>query len=198
MTDLTLREIRYKEKKRKILKKAANLFAKKGYEKATIEEIAAGLKLNKASLYHYVGSKEELLYRIQVQALDQTNEALDRVLESELDSVEKLREILRSHVEIATKEPVIQTLRQQEFILPPKWRDKVIAKRNRFERGFMRLIQDSVEHGAFDNKDWKVPARAILGAMYWIPWWYSRNGEFTPEEISDAMTTFIVRGLFPK
>ena len=53
----SFREIRYDEKRRKILENAAKIFAKKGYERASLEEIAGKLKLTKASLYHYIKMK---------------------------------------------------------------------------------------------------------------------------------------------
>ena len=53
------------EKRRKILENAARIFAKKGYERASLEEIAGKLKLTKASLYHYIKSKEEMLFLLK-------------------------------------------------------------------------------------------------------------------------------------
>jgi|Deesub1362A_J573_1020465.scaffolds.fasta_scaffold00689_13 AcrR family transcriptional regulator len=190
----SFREIRYNEKRQKILENAAKLFARKGYEKATLEEIAAKLKLTKGSLYHYIKSKEEMLFQIQMQALDQANEALERVLRSGLDPVEKLREAIKSHVQIVTREHVIGTLRQQELLLPRKWREKVVAERDRFERAFQSIILEGVEAGVFERKNWRITALAALGALNWIPRWYSPRGELSAEEIGEAMADFILRG----
>jgi len=195
---LTFREIRYREKERGILKKAAKLFAKKGYEKATIEEIAAGLKLNKASLYHYVKSKEELLFRIQMEALEQANEVLEQVLDTDLDPEEKFRQAFKRHVVLVTKENIIGSLRQQEFILPAKWQEEVIKARNRFEKNFMNLIEEGVKTGRFEKKHWEMAVLSILGTLVWIPRWYSPKGELSPEQIADALADFFIRGLTSK
>ena len=80
----SFREIRYNEKRQKILDNAAKLFAQKGYENVSLEEIAAKLKLNKASLYHYFKSKDEMFFLIQMQAIEQANVVLEKVLESEV------------------------------------------------------------------------------------------------------------------
>jgi len=85
---MSFREIRYNEKREKILKNAAKIFAKKGYERASLEEIANQLKLTKASLYHYIKSKEEMLFLIQLQAIQQLREGLEKVLQSDMDPVE--------------------------------------------------------------------------------------------------------------
>ena len=66
MTEQTsFREIRYNEKRDKILKNAAKLFARNGFEKVSMSEIAAKLKLNKATLYYYFKSKDEIFFMIQ-------------------------------------------------------------------------------------------------------------------------------------
>jgi len=136
-----------------------------------------------------------LLYKILIEALDHADEALEKVLVSELTPVEKLREAFKNHVEIVTKDPLVQAFRQQEFVLPPKYRNKVIERRHRFEKRFMQLIEEGVKGGYFQEEEWKVSALAILGALYWIPLWYSKKGEFSPEEIGEAITNFIIRGL---
>ncbi len=192
---LTFREIRYREKERSILKKAAKLFAKKGYEKSTIEEIAASLKLNKASLYHYVKSKEDLLFRIQMEAIEQANDLLVQVMDTDLDPVKKFRRLFKNIVLLATKENIIGSLRHQEFILPPKWQKQVIKARNHFEKNFMSLIKEGVDAGCFEKENWKMAAQSIMGTLVWIPRWYSHKGKLTPEQIADAMADFFIRGL---
>ena len=109
---VTFREIRYQDKRRKILKNAARIFAKKGYEKSSLEEIAARLKLSKGSLYHYIKSKDELLYLIQLQAIEEAIDNATRVLEMGLDPVRTLHLVIKGHVRIVTQMHVIGALRQ--------------------------------------------------------------------------------------
>jgi len=191
---VSFRQVRYEEKRRKILESAAQLFAKKGYEKASLEEIAAKLKLTKASLYHYIKSKEEMLFEVQMQALDQANAALEQVLRSDLSPVEKLGRAVESHVRIVTREHVIGALRQQELILPRKWRDQVVAERDKFEKSFQKIILEGIESGVFRAINWKVSVRAALGAINWIITWYSTRGALGSDEIGQAMADFIVKG----
>jgi len=191
---VSFRQIRYEEKRRKILENAAKLFAKKGYEKASLEEIAAKLKLTKASLYHYIKSKEEMLFEVQMQAIDQANAALEEVLRSDLSPVEKLSRAVKSHARIVTREHVIGALRQQELILPRKWRDQVVAERDKFEKSFQKIILEGIESGVFRAENWKVSVLAALGALNWIITWYSARGALSSDEIGRAMADFIVKG----
>ena len=192
---LSFREIRYNEKRQKILENAARLFARKGYEKVSLEEIAARLKLNKASLYYYFKSKDEMFFQIQMQAIEQANAALEQVLESEAGPEEKLREAIKSHVRIVTRDYVTGAFRQRELVLPRNLMARVIAARDRFERNFQKIILEGVEKGVFQSQYWKLAVLSILGTLNAIPRWYSPKGEFSIEEIGEALTGFMLKGL---
>jgi AcrR family transcriptional regulator len=190
----SFREIRYREKRKKILENAARIFARKGYEGASLEEIAAKLQLTKASLYHYIKSKEEMLYLIQAQAIEQVQDALDAVINSNMDPVDKLKEAVKSHVKIVTQKHVIGALRQQELILPLKWRTKIIAQRDLYEETFQKIIKQGIETGVFKTRDWKMSIMAALGVLNWIVRWYTPHGKLTVKEIEEAMSDFILKG----
>ena len=147
---LSFREIRYLEKRQKILENAAKLFAKKGYENVSLEEIAAKLKLSKASIYYYFKSKEEMSFMIQMQAIDQANSALARVLESKAESKEKLMDAIKGHVRIVTKDYFTGTFRQRELVLPSELMVQVTAAREKFEKNFHKIILEAVADQPFD------------------------------------------------
>jgi TetR/AcrR family transcriptional regulator, cholesterol catabolism regulator len=190
----SFREIRYQEKRKKILENAARIFARKGYEKASLEEIAAKLQLTKAGLYHYIKSKEEMLFLIQMQAVEQVAAALQRVLHSDLDPQDKLTEAVRSHVLVVTQPHVIGALRQQELILPQKWRTQVIAARDEVDRIFRQIVEEGITAGVLKARDMKISSFASMGALNWTIRWFSPKGELSPEEIADAMANFILQG----
>lgn len=190
----SFREIRYDEKRRKILENAARIFAKKGYERASLEEIAGKLKLTKASLYHYIKSKEEMLFLIQMQAIEQLQKALEIVLESGKDPREKLGEAVKCHVLTVTQRHVVGALRQQELILPKKWRDEIVARRDHYDLTFLKIIEEGIEKGVFRAMDWKMSKMAVLGALNWIVRWYSPKGKLSVDEIGEAMADFILQG----
>ncbi|MEW5735023.1 MAG: TetR/AcrR family transcriptional regulator [Thermodesulfobacteriota bacterium] len=189
------RQTQHDRKFRKILKVAARLFAKKGYEKVSIEEIAWRLQLTKGSLYHYFKSKEEVLFLIQMDSLTFGITAQTRVLSSPAEPAAKLSEAISTHVAIITKEEVAGALKQQELILPPPMREKVIAARDRYEAIFSEIIREGVEQGVFSTPDIRLSSIAILSMLNGIAKWYSPKGRKTLAEITDAMTNFIIRGL---
>ena len=194
----SFREIRYHEKQRKILDNAARLFAKKGYENVPLEEIAAKLKLTKASLYHYFKSKDELFFRIQMEAAQRANTCLEEVLASANTPEEKLKEAIKRHVRVVTSDYATSLFRQKDVTLPPKLMEQVGFEHDRFERNFLRIIMEGAENGVFEVSHPRLAVLAILGTLNAIPRWYNPKGPLSAEEIGNALAAFILKGLSAK
>lgn len=192
--NISYREIRYKEKRRKILETAARLFANRGYENVTLEEIAAKLKLTRPGLYYYIKSKEQIYFEIQMQALEQGLKAVEEVMAQSTDPVERLRHAIIKHVDIITKEHIVGTFRQKEMQLPPEMMKEVLERRNYLENQFLKLVEDGVESGAYKVRHAKLAVKMILGTLNTIPMWYSPQGELTSDEIGESLAEFILKG----
>src|SRR5207244_997773 len=79
--------------------------------------------------------------------------------------------------------------------LPAPLLRRVIAKRDRFDRGIRRLLQEGMDAGAFAPGDPKLLTFAILGAVNWIPRWFDPAGPATSEEIGRVFAEYLVSGL---
>ncbi|MFX0073779.1 MAG: TetR/AcrR family transcriptional regulator, partial [Candidatus Hermodarchaeota archaeon] len=77
-------------KKEQILSAASECFAKFGYKKTTLEDIAQKIGLNKASLYYYFKSKEEIFITIILNEFQQFVAKLHQDIEEDMDCIEKI------------------------------------------------------------------------------------------------------------
>ncbi|MBI5605162.1 MAG: TetR/AcrR family transcriptional regulator [Deltaproteobacteria bacterium] len=188
-------KIRYEIKKNDILENAAKMFLKKGFEKAALEDIAHELKMTKGSLYYYIKSKEDMLFQCIMKANKMANDVLEGVEKMDLPPAEKLRQAILGHTKVLTTDFVVGVLRQQELLLPTHMRDTVIHERDRFEKKFLAIVKEGIRKETFQKEDWKMRAYAILGALNWIPRWYTPDGKLSPEEIGEAMANYLIRGL---
>jgi len=195
---MKFREIRYNEKKQSILESASRIFAKKGYEKATIEEIAAELKMTRGSFYYYIKSKEELLFHCQVKGLEEGIEMLSRIIKSDLSPTIKMREAIMGHIQINTSAYIVGALQQQHLILPEDLQKRLFKKRDTFQELFFSIVEEGIEQGVFGKENSKMNAFAMLGAINWLPKWYHPDGELTAEDIGEAFSTFFLKGLSGK
>jgi len=82
----------------KITDTAAELFHRKGYRSTTLDDVSKELVITKAALYHYVSSKEKLLSRIYIQALENIFRNTDKIAGKELPPDVRLRLIIQNHV----------------------------------------------------------------------------------------------------
>lgn len=196
---LTMRnsgETNFEAKKEEICYAAAAMFAKKGYEKTTLEDISAELKMTKSGLYHYFQGKEDILYHCLIRAHTMANEALGKIVgKKSLRPEEKLRLAIREHVRVLATPFVYSTLRQQELLLPEGLRDEIREARSKFQRMFVGIVQEGIDQGRFRVSNLKLVSFAILGSVNWVARWYSPEGPFTPEEISEAFCELIFTGI---
>lgn len=192
----SFREIRFVEKKEEIFFKAAKIFAKKSYEKATLEEIAAELKLTKGSLYHYFNGKEDILFQSLIRAHGLANEVLSKIVErKDIPPRDKLYLAIKEHIKVLTTKFLYAILRQQELLLPEKLRDEVRVERKKFQEMFVGIIHEGIEEGAFKPANLKLVSFAILGATNWVARWYSPDGPFSPEKIGETLAEYLLDGL---
>ncbi|MBI9074945.1 MAG: TetR family transcriptional regulator [Desulfatibacillum sp.] len=194
MTEISYRQQRYNDKQKQILENAAKLFAQKGFGQVSLEEIASKLQLSKASLYHYIKSKDDILFQLHMEAMTQAVDALEKVLASGDSALEKLKKAIRNLVVIATRDEVLASYRMETRFLPKKMRPQVMEKRDQILDCVQRLIKEGMEAGLIHCKDWRISAFAALGTMNWIPMWYSPSGQLSVDEIAGVMEEFIFRG----
>ena len=178
-----------------ILKAAAKSFRRLGYHGATVEQIAAALHMKKGNLYYYYRNKEEILFACHQYSLDQLTQLLDEVNRSELGPDEKLRRLIAAFVHTILDELHGTALFLDLEALGPAHLKTVIARRDRFERGVRRILEDGIESGRFASGNPKLLAFALFGAVNWIPRWFNPEGPASSQQIADLFADFFIRGL---
>jgi TetR/AcrR family transcriptional regulator len=178
-----------------ILKSAAAAFRRRGYHGASVGEIARALRMTKGNLYYYFRDKEEILYVLHDWSLDLLLERLREVEQSEAPAAHKLRQLVQSFAQMIIDELHGTALTMDLQALSPARLRKVIAKRDRFDRGLRDLVREGMDTGAFARGDPKLAAFAILGAVNWIPRWYDPRGPAGSLEIGAAFADLVLDGL---
>ena len=178
-----------------ILKAAAKAFRKLGYHGATVEEIAAALHMKKGNLYYYFRNKEEILFACHQYSLDRLLAILDEIERSGVSPEQKLRRLIGAFVHTILNELHGTALGLDLEALSPAHLRTVIARRDRFDKGMREVLKEGIRSGTFVYADAKLLSFAILGAVNWIPRWYSPNGPSTSEEIAERFADYLIAGL---
>lgn len=182
--------------KDEILEAAAQIISRKGFHAASMQDIAEAVHLQKASLYHHVSSKQEILLELLNRALDLLIERVSSALILSSSPQEKLRCAIRMYLQALSEyNSLAAVLLLEHRSLDPELRSLHIPRRDRFERIWRDIIQDGKEAGVFRCHSASLTARALLGTMNWTITWYRRDGPLPIEQIADQFADLFLDGL---
>ena len=179
-----------------ILEAAAQIFGKKGFHAASMQDIASAVNLQKASLYHHVNSKQEILLALLDQALDLLIEHMEGVLGQDVPADIKLRRAMQVYLKtLAENRELSAVLLFEHRSLEDNLRVEHFPRRDRFEKLWRVIIQDGIDVGIFAPMDVAQVTRALLGVMNYTLTWYRVDGALTPLEIADQYADLFIDGL---
>jgi AcrR family transcriptional regulator len=189
------RERKAVERRLAILRAAAGVFRDRGYEGASMDEIAERLDMAKGNLYYYFKNKQELLFFCQDYSLDRLAANAEAVLATPDSEDEKLRQIVVSHVVCVLDELDGASAHTEVHALPDDLRAKVIAKRDRYEALVRGLVQSGIKSGAFAAVDAKIATLALLGALNSATRWYRPGGGRAAGSIGESFAGLFLDGM---
>lgn len=179
-----------------ILSEAVRIFREKGYHATSVQDIADAVGLQKGSLYHYISSKEELLYKIFEKSTGALTVQLKEIVNSDSSPTDKLRQAIQAHIVALCDELDTFTVYIAERrTLAGRIQNRVRAEAERHARLLQEILQEGIARGEFREVDSKVTTNAILGMCNWLHQWYSPTGRLSPEQIADLYSDLIVGGL---
>jgi len=179
-----------------ILDAAAQIFRKKGFHGASMADIAETVNLQKASLYHHVSSKQEILLALLDRALEMLIEQIGAVSSQTLPADEKLTLMIRAYlVSLAKNSDLSSVLLFEHRSLDPKQHNRHVPKRDRFESLWRVTVEQGVRDGLFTCADPALAVRALMGALNWTITWYHPEGPKSIEHIADQYAALFLDGL---
>jgi len=179
-----------------ILDAAAQIFREKGFHAASMQDIAQAVNLQKASLYHHISSKQEILLSLLDRALDLLIEQIEVVVEEPLQPDEKLRRAMRVYLQAALEHlDLAAVLFLEHRSLEPQYRARHTPQRDRFERLWRDMILEGHQQGLFNCSDPALASRYLFGVLNWTITWYHPGGPLTPAEIAEQFADLFLQGL---
>lgn len=195
----------YLAKRSELIRIAAQQFKQSGYRATTLAEIGHKAGLDRATVYYYFGSKEELFREILRTGVDQNIRECAKISESiELDSLEKLQAIVQQlmqaydehypHMYVYIQEEMDRIASEQSV-----WAQELAGQTRKFEKMVMRLIQETIAAGKMrDDIPVSIAANAIFGMLNWTHRWYQPGGLHTPHEVSTSFAKIFLDGMKPR
>ena len=186
---------RSERKRIEILRAAAGIFRRRGYHGASVDQIANALNMAPGNLYYYFRNKEEILYVCHDYSLGLILKELEDVEASDLPPDRQIHRLIVSfvHLFIDVLHGTAWTLEVEA--LSPALLKRIVARRDRIDKGFRTIISAGMRSGIFAERDPKLASFVIFGAINWIPRWYDPAGRATSDEIAQVFADYLVAGL---
>lgn len=187
------------DSRQEILRTAARLFQQQGYDATSMNDVAATLKLSKGGLYHHFQSKDEILFYIVNHAMDITEERVINPARSVLDPEERLRTLIRLHIDvvISARDREVTVMLHENHPLPPSLRKRINARKKdyiHFVEGVIADIQRIRQSKGGISP--RAAAFALLGMINWIYQWYKADGSLHGEDLVRQYTAIFFAGAF--
>jgi AcrR family transcriptional regulator len=180
-----------------LIDKAAELFAKRGYARTTINDIAEELGLKRSSLYHYFRNKEEILDALIEEQTVAPSQMLQGLIDdASLPVLEKVRRAFSESISRKLSESArFRVLDQIEFEMPAHQASQHKRMKRQVLELWSQLVSEGIASGDLRDVDSRMAAFAVLGIANWTAWWYSSSGKLTPTQIAETMTDIGLFGL---
>jgi AcrR family transcriptional regulator len=189
------------DSRQEILRTAARLFQQRGYDATSMNDVAAALKLSKGGLYHHFQSKDEILFEIMDHAMEITQERVLNPVRSIADPEERLRALIRLHIEVvlSPRDREITVMLHENHPLPPSLRKRINARKKdyvHFLESLMAEVQDKARQRSTRAKvSPRAAAFALLGMINWIYQWYKPEGDLQAQNLIPQFTDLIFGGI---
>jgi AcrR family transcriptional regulator len=186
----TLRRMATRERRNReqeVLDSAIDVFWRKGYAAASVQDIADSVGVLKGSLYHYISSKEELLFRIFDESHRDSLAIMEEVAALDAKPLERLHEFVLRFIAYYTENIKRVDLYFREWRFVEGELGAEVRRRRRVYDDFIRgLLRQAIDAGELPPEtDVKVTTYYVMAALNGLPAWYRRGGRLSAAEVAE-------------
>lgn len=181
-----------------VLDVAAQLFKEKGYRSTSLADIGGVLGMNKASLYYYVKSKEELARQLILRAARRLRDVSRSPQLDSLPAGDALEVLVREHCSLILDHPnEMGLLIQQRRFVESGVLDEIVERERLYAAHLRAVIARGIEEGVFRKVDARVATQLVLDTVNGLLRWYRQDGRVSREDVIDEVCRYAVSGLRP-
>jgi AcrR family transcriptional regulator len=180
---------------------ATRVFYEKGYDGASLQDIADRLGMLKGSLYYYIQSKEDLLFEV-IAAVHREGLAVVRArADGPGDPLARLESVIVGHVEHTCRNLVSTAVFLHELsALPVERRQAVLGSADGQEHAYQGVFRGLIEQAQQGGQvrpdvDPTLATLSVLGSTNWVYRWFRPDGAYSPETIGRQLADMAVRAI---
>lgn len=191
---IPLTEDEQARRRHEIFHQVVPIFAKKGFQETSMQEIATAAGLGKSTLYDYFRTKDEILVYFFEDQLNDLTEQAQKIAMENCSADARLRRIMEAYVESlqANKSLFMKMMYESQRLKPES--QKLIQKRRHDYQDMIRaLIQEGIREGVFRKVNSLLAARLLIGTIG--PVIYGSRLTGTPQEMLKETLDIFFRGI---
>ena len=182
----------YDKRRDSILRVAARLYARQGFNGASVADLAKACRTSKSLIYHYFPAKDDILHQVMAAHLDDLVDAAREATRSGT-AEEKLRALtlafMRLYVDAQDSHKV---LLNELDNLPPGPRSEVIGK----QRRIIAMVEELIRDIRPETGPLALPLTMLFfGMINWTHTWFRVEGRVSAESLADMAVEVMLRGL---
>jgi AcrR family transcriptional regulator len=176
-----------------LIRAAARLFNRQGYQGTSVRDIAAATGMQSGSPFYHFASKHDLLYEATMQGLALSYAELETIWSGPGTVPERFRALVRTHLaQLLGTDPAVAAMIVAEWRwLEGEHRARVIAMRDRFEQLWQQALDALVAAGLAPRAD-RITRMFFLGALHSVPQWYRSGGALSVAQVADRLADLVL------
>jgi AcrR family transcriptional regulator len=188
-------ESRFDRQLARILLHATEVFYDKGYEGASMRDLARSSGMSLSGLYYYFESKEKLLYLIQQHTFSTIVERLSKRLDEVSDPEQRIRVFILNHLEyFLANQKAMKVLSHEAEVLKNGFGAEIAAIKREYYRICVGLLDDFKLAKRLEFSS-RMAVLSLFGMMNWIYTWYNPRVDAHAEDLSRGMGDIFLRGI---
>jgi AcrR family transcriptional regulator len=176
----------------RLLREALALFARRGYARTTVRDLARAVGIQSGSLFHHFSTKEDIFCAALGEAIVLNTELMRSAAERARTPRARLRCLLRAELDFIHGESggALALLFHEWHALSDANRSRLLALREQYEGLWLRVLSEAARAGLI-RLDAHLARRFVAGALSWTYNWYDPKGELDLDDLADAALTLL-------
>jgi TetR/AcrR family transcriptional regulator, cholesterol catabolism regulator len=190
------RRSNWEARRQVIIDTSAPVFARHGYHATGIMDLCAANDLGKGALYHYIGSKEELLAAIHDRVMDEVMMGAERVADAGGTPSGQLAMLGNELLDVIHRYPDHVWVFLHEFpALTGERAAQFRERRREYERRVESVLQAGVDSGEFRDLEPRLTAMAWLGMHNYTYLWLKAGGRLSARDVAKPFAEIFMTGI---
>ena len=180
--------------KGRILRAAAHLFKKQGYEKTTVRDIAKAVGIHSGSIFHHFKSKDEILEAIMEAVILFNTHRLQQSIDTAKNLKDKMLALIKSELLFTSDETG-----EAMSLLITEWRSlsklgqkRILRLRDIYEIIWLHIFNDAAKEKLISQEPF-ILRRFVTGIILWTPLWFKPEGKLSYDALAKSILTLLLK-----